>query len=482
MSDDDLDDKPKSFGLMSPLGIAGLVAIAIPLTFSMASSSSSTINGVVVEANYFDPVAVFAGGVGILLGLLLGAIGKGPRLGRWIAALIIMAIGGRHVAHGLGIDYMPGAKQRTPSGAPFAQLPSGPSCDADNPETCPALCDKGEADACDELGVAYAKGDTSLGRDDAKAETLFIKACELKDKQGCTNGAVFYFEGKTKVIDGPRAVEMGKAGCALKSGRACNFAGVILADGKGVEGDKAGAFALFQQACEQKHYEGCENLARSYRDGAGVEASLEKAIETYELACDNGMGDSCSDLANILSDEDRSKEDRARMMPLYEKSCALKSPFGCSNLGHFLLKTDPPRAVDPLDDACTGGRGRACEDLGLLLYAGGEGVEKNPVEARRVFARGCENGHMNSCANEGIMLSLGEGGPVDLDEAAEYLKEACDAKHEKACGRLGVVLASSDPDAAKPLLTTACKVSKFTDACDALKKLGKGGKKPGKKK
>lgn len=481
MSNDEFDEKPKSMGLMSPLGIAGLVAIGVPMVLSMASSSTSTVNGVVVEANYFDPVAVFAGGAGVLLGLLLGAIGKGPRLTRWISALIIMAIGGRHVVHGLGIDFFPGAQRAGGGGfskPPSAQVPSTPFCDSDSPEACPALCDKGEADACDELGVAYAKGEGGLARDDAKAEALFIKACELKDPQACNNIGFLFFQGLTKA-EGAKVLELTKQGCELKNASSCNMAGVILADGKGVEGDFAGALGFYDRACALGWATGCYNAARFYRDGKGVELDLEKATSLFEKGCGGGEGSACNELGAMLADEDRSPEDRERANTMFERACELKNPFGCSNLGHRLLKTDPAKAVDVLDKACTGARGRACEELGLLLYEGNDSVAKDLAEARRVFATGCEAGHMNSCTNEGIMLMDGEGGPVDLDEAAEYLKEACDAKDEKACARLGLVLAESDPAGAKPLLTAACK-KKFGRACDALKKLGK--KKPAKKK
>ncbi|MFT3711181.1 MAG: tetratricopeptide repeat protein [Archangium sp.] len=485
MSDD--SDEPKG---LSPLAIIALVAVSVPMVFSMASSSSRTVNGQVVEASYFDPVAVFAGAVGVLFAILLGAIGRGGRLGRWMMALILMAVGARHVMHGLGMELIPGLGTPHPvvasNGTGFGAS-GAPSCDEDHPEPCQELCDKGDADACDELGVAIVNGEGSLSPDDAKAEALFAKSCELKDPQGCKNIAVFFFQGRTTKTDGAKALEYAKQGCTLKNAFACNAAGAILADGKGVEGDFVAALPFFEQACTGEFGAGCQNVGNAYRDAHGVEQNFATAEEWYAKGCELKDPGACNEQGVLLNDEDRTDEAREKAGKLWARACELKSAHGCSNLGHRLLKTDPAAAVDPLDDACNGGRTRACESLGLLLYTGGEGVPKNLTEARRVFARGCEEGHVNSCVNEGIMQMEGEGGPVDLDEAVENLRTACDAKDEKGCARLGLALAPSDPAAAKPLLTTACKEHKFQLACDELKKLGKdsgsgAAKKKGKKK
>jgi uncharacterized protein len=465
MSDE--SDDPQG---LSPLAIAALIFVALPMVFSLSSSSTRTVNGVLVEASFFDPVAVVAGAVGLLCALLLGIMGRGARRGRWAMAVILMAVGARHVLHGLGVF----SARAAPS--PVATRPSAPECDPDSPQECAALCDQGDGDACDDLGVAYGLGQGGLERDVAKAEALFIKACGLKDPQGCFNAGVLFHDGDATTIDRAKAIELSKQGCSLKDARCCNFAGAFIANGTGVDADPA-ALPFFEKACEARSEYGCQNLGRAYRDGMlGVTVDVAKALGFFEKACELRQGDSCNDLAVLLDDEDRSADERARASAMFVKACELNSAMGCANLGHRLLKTDPIKAVDVLDQACLGQRGRACEELGVLLYQGAEGVEKNFVQARRVFARGCEAGHANSCTNEGILLADGEGGDVDLDSATEYFRKACDLENEKGCARLGTVLAATDPAAARPLLVKGC-ADKFSLACESLKKLGKPDKK-----
>ncbi|RYZ43747.1 MAG: hypothetical protein EOO71_01975, partial [Myxococcaceae bacterium] len=58
--------------LLSPLGIAALVAAAIPLVLHSTSESSVTENGVVVAAHFRDFAAIGAGALTVVLALVLG--------------------------------------------------------------------------------------------------------------------------------------------------------------------------------------------------------------------------------------------------------------------------------------------------------------------------------------------------------------------------------------------------------------------------
>lgn len=51
--------------------------------------------------------------------------------------------------------------------------------------------------------------------------------------------------------------------------------------------------------------------------------------------------------------------------------------------------------------------------------------------------RKCNNGHMPSCFQLGMMFESGETVRFDFAEARRYFKQACDMGYTKACIRLG---------------------------------------------
>jgi len=59
-----------------------------------------------------------------------------------------------------------------------------PSDAAESPEQLKAACEKGKADACDDLGFLYLKG-AGVKQDDSHAVALFRRACDTGALRGC---------------------------------------------------------------------------------------------------------------------------------------------------------------------------------------------------------------------------------------------------------------------------------------------------------
>jgi len=104
LQDDDLDFVPAKFPAVSE--IIAAIAGAVPFGFSLSSSSSETINGQVVEASYFDPVAVAGGAVAVLAALwsfvLLRKTMAAQKSIRLVAGLALVGLGAFQLARGLG--------------------------------------------------------------------------------------------------------------------------------------------------------------------------------------------------------------------------------------------------------------------------------------------------------------------------------------------------------------------------------------------
>ena len=91
-------------------GVSEIVALGagvVPFFVSFNRSSSTTVNGEVVEASFFDPVAVGAGVVAALAALyglvLLRKTMAAQRTLRIVAAVILLGLGGYQIVRGLGM-------------------------------------------------------------------------------------------------------------------------------------------------------------------------------------------------------------------------------------------------------------------------------------------------------------------------------------------------------------------------------------------
>jgi hypothetical protein len=70
-------------------------------------------------------------------------------------------------------------------------------------------------------------------------------------------------------------------------------------------------------------------------------------------------------------------------------------------------------------------------DMGVL-YATGQGVAKDDVEATRWFRLAAERGHREAQYNMGVALDKGRGVAADPAQAAQWYQKAADRGHPKA--------------------------------------------------
>ena len=88
--------------------------------------------------------------------------------------------------------------------------------------------------------------------------------------------------------------------------------------------------------------------------------------------------------------------------------------------------------------ACDAGDMRGCHDLGVM-YADGNGVEKNEQKAVELYKKACDGGEMLGCFNLGTMYAKGSGTEKDLGKAAELFKKACDGGDMNGCRSLDTI-------------------------------------------
>ena len=84
------------------------------------------------------------------------------------------------------------------------------------------------------------------------------------------------------------------------------------------------------------------------------------------------------------------------------------------------------------------GDAKAQNNLGFM-YANGQGVPKDDVEAVKWFRLAAEQGHAKAQTNLGIMYDTGEGVPEDDVEAVKWYRLAAEQGHAPAQTNLGVM-------------------------------------------
>jgi hypothetical protein len=85
--------------------IAGGIAGLIPFVISSVSTSSVTENGVTIASTYRDNVAIGAGAVALVLGIVAAALAAKNKTGstRLAIGIAVIALGAFQIARGFGV-------------------------------------------------------------------------------------------------------------------------------------------------------------------------------------------------------------------------------------------------------------------------------------------------------------------------------------------------------------------------------------------
>ncbi|KAH3756868.1 sel1 repeat family protein [Pelomyxa schiedti] len=148
--------------------------------------------------------------------------------------------------------------------------------------------------------------------------------------------------------------------------------GVVLDAARGVERNEAEASRMFELSSEKHHATATYNLGVMLRRGrASVAKDKRRSIQLYAAAARQGVCDAQFHLGVMLVNGDAGAEDAG-----YPGSEGMEISLG--------VQLYREAAEQFLSDALQG--------LGFL-YVVGKGVEKNVVEARRLFLLACNQPH-----------------------------------------------------------------------------------------
>jgi uncharacterized protein len=126
----------------------------------------------------------------------------------------------------------------------------------DDLASCEKECADGSADRCRRLAATYAFG-KGVERDEARATTIYARACEMGDAPACV------------------------------------FAGQMNEYAHGVPKDDSAAARFYGRACDLAWAPGCYNYAIMIENGRGVPEDPRKAAQLYTMACEAGARPAC---------------------------------------------------------------------------------------------------------------------------------------------------------------------------------------------
>lgn len=175
------------------------------------------------------------------------------------------------------------------------------------------------------------------------------------------------------------------------------------------------SLALLLNGCacssDDKSEESAENVGGDESGGEATDeegGDDEEAAEDEELAEDEG------------SEEDEWDEE-------WEEE---------DELGNEEDKKDDKSDIDILAEACDGGDGRKCNNLGFR-YDRGIGVAVDKPKALDLYKKACDLKDNVGCNNAGIFLEQGQAGPKDNDAAVPYYVKSCELDNPYGCTNSG---------------------------------------------
>ncbi|MGI3184613.1 SEL1-like repeat protein [Nioella aestuarii] len=198
------------------------------------------------------------------------------------------------------------------------------------------------------------------------------------------------------------------------------------------DGDYAQALAISRPLANSGDAVALNMMGILYENGLGVPADGFRAASYYQGAADQDLPQALNNLADHYLDGWDGQEPRPDLaIPLLLRAEGMGYAGVYNNLGvsyfegHFGTP-DSRRAMEYFRRSHEAGYVDGTANV-AWMYAHGEGVAEDQIEARRYYVLAHENdGPLWALENLADMWREGEGGPVDLSQAVALYEEAAE--------------------------------------------------------
>lgn len=299
-------------------------------------------------------------------------------------------------------------------------------------------CDNGHAESCNRVSVALKHGDGAFARDEARADDMLARACQLGFVTACSQLP------KTPAEE----VARDALGCASGKPFHCFLLGRRLITGNGLEMDVTRGETLIRESCDQGEVLACAWVIK--------EDALDTTAQADLLArgCVVRPGRICNDAARLSASLPVTAENTARLDQMHELGCGapqahcfhrfwVQVEWAASHLDPFdpaadieFSDTFQPMAAR-LREECSAGIHDACQQL-ARVYARDASPQRRLLAAK-VLQPSCSDGDGAAC------LSIAELRSVTTRARQALYQQACEAGMREGCLRLVVTDAERTP-------------------------------------
>lgn len=400
------------------------------------------------------------------------------------------------------------------------------------------LCDRGEAESCRTLALAWWEGE-GVAQDIDQAVPLLAdlcgsghpdlcgvseevvlppdappdvvamaRRCDRAEEAACGGLGEVYFNGNGVGQDIDRGVQLFTRACvrtgdaqwcdrveelrlpdgapevAFASARRCDRGEVsacVEVAGFWLQRSDAGsvdhAIGLLSRGCDEGFIGACTSLGRMFMGGSGVVRDIDRGVEYLRVACTAGDVDACGASLELQLVAGASSEAVGSA-----RRCERGDSQGCLELARAWRDgsagpIESERALGLFEVACGAGVASACTEQADLLRA----LPESGVEARaaaQLYLDGCEGGDATACMTLGQMHRSGDGAERDVVRAYELLGRACNAGLVAACDDLPGLSEQRLPANAPELARQSARLCDDGDlaACVELAELWSGGR------
>lgn len=339
-------------------------------------------------------------------------------------------------------------------------------------------CDRGDEEACGDLGERHALGEAGATKDLKRAATFFTRGCDGGDAYSCRMLGFAYSDGEGVARDERKAAAFFQRGCDGKDGLACANLAAKYNDGLGVPKDEFKAVRLADLSCQYGSGVGCHIMAGVYLEGhPGYPKDLARAVDLYRDVCKDGKGleASCKKLDTLGYARVAARPAAPALKPapapppVVDKAAAANAATTAGQTAY--ARREFAVAAGQFAMGCDGGNVSACAALGQM-YVAGEGLAANPSRAAGPLAQACDGGVTSACDSLGTLYSDGRGVKQDKPRALKLFEAACAKSYWRACYNMGLLNergVDRYPNGLEAMSNyeTACKGG-YADACNRL--------------
>jgi len=286
-----------------------------------------------------------------------------------------------------------------------------------------AQCGKdGGYGACENLADQHLKGLGGVPKSPIYTGYYLLKACRYGNLEMCEFATGMVLDENNKVLEDPGALQIYKEAMSIR----CLHADPLTCLGVAGTFSNEDKPSYDAEVVGNSYVIGCERGLASacfsqglwfspLNEQRNVTANLETSFTGYRRACVSEPGDD-----QFLDADDVS--------------------FGCYMSYHYLkggegVEAEPDQAEHALYRSCDYGDADNCELAASSFHHGVNSVQKNPVSARAMAARGCELGNIGACAIKGTLAYQDK----DFAKSFAAYQKACDANASKEnCGMAAI--------------------------------------------